>query len=185
VSRATIVEGKLIDRLATVGAENVVALTTALAVGAIALTASGRPAYLPGVLLLAAPPVAGHFLRSRTTLQPDRVTNATANDLAAFTLYAASAVATQAAVSGLHHPLQIAGAAAVAWGAGLVVIVAPGGIGIREIVYVGLMGSTFPSGDLALGAVATRLVMIVAELGVLLAVTASPRTRPARPSPGA
>ncbi|MEA2170569.1 MAG: hypothetical protein QOF76_3869, partial [Solirubrobacteraceae bacterium] len=76
-------------------------------------------------------------------------------------------VLVQAAVSGWHDPFAVAGAAGVAWGVGLVVIIAPGGIGVREVVYVGLLSFAFPKGDLAAGAVTMRLVTIGAELLVL------------------
>ena len=169
VSRATIVEGGLVDRVATVGAENIVALCCALAIGALGLALGGRPAYAPGVLLVLLPVLAKRMLGERISLPEDRVRRATVNGVAAFVLYALSAIAVQSAVSGWSHPLEVAGAAGIAWGAGLVVIIAPGGIGIREIVYVGLMGTVLPSGDAALAAVAMRLVMVAAELGVLVA----------------
>lgn len=169
VSRAAVVEGGLLHRITTVGAENIISLCCALAIGALAMAASGRIAYAPGVLLVAAPLAAVRMLGGRTALRADRVRLATENGVAAFVIYAGAAIAVQAAVSGLTHPLLVAGAAAVAWGAGLVVIVAPGGIGVREVVYVALMGSALPSGDLALAAVSMRLVMVVAELGVLVA----------------
>ena len=51
-----------------------------------------------------------------------------------------AAVLVQTAVSGrLDDPFAVAGAAAVAWAAGLVVVIAPSGIGVREVVYVALL----------------------------------------------
>jgi uncharacterized membrane protein YbhN (UPF0104 family) len=77
-------------------------------------------------------------------------------------------VLVQRAVTPGGEALQIAGAAAVAWGAGLVVIIAPGGVGVRELAYVGLLSGTLPRADLAAAAVTMRAVTVVAELAVLL-----------------
>jgi uncharacterized membrane protein YbhN (UPF0104 family) len=170
VSRATIVDGSLLQRVATVGAENVVALSCALSVGGAALAAGGRPIYLVAVPVAGAPLVVVRVAGVRAGVSPDRVRAAVANGLAAFLFYALAAVAVQASVSGASHVFEVAGAAAIAWAVGLVVIVAPSGLGIREVVYVALLGSALPSSELALGAVAMRLAMIVAELGVLLLV---------------
>jgi uncharacterized membrane protein YbhN (UPF0104 family) len=49
------------------------------------------------------------------------------------------------------------------------VIIAPSGLGVREVVYVGLLAGVFAKGEPAAGAVVLRLVTIVAELLVLLA----------------
>ncbi len=90
--------------------------------------------------------------------------------------YVASAVMVQAAVSGLHRPLLVAGAAGVSWAAGLVAVFAPGGLGVREIAYVGLLGSSFGHDDLIAAAIVMRAVTIAAELLVLLAA-GRPSTR--------
>jgi uncharacterized membrane protein YbhN (UPF0104 family) len=80
-------------------------------------------------------------------------------------------------VSGPDEILAVAGAASVAWAAGLVVVIAPSGVGVREVVYIKLLSGTLPFAELAAGAVTMRLAMIVAELGVLL--LAGRPTRPA------
>ena len=64
----------------------------------------------------------------------------------------------------------MAGAAAVAWAAGLVVVFAPSGIGARELAFVALAGSALPHGAASAGAVLLRLVTVVAELATLLSV---------------
>jgi uncharacterized membrane protein YbhN (UPF0104 family) len=87
---------------------------------------------------------------------------------AGFLAYAAAAVLAQTAVSGWEDPLAVAGAAAVAWGAGLVVVIAPGGLGVRELVYVALLAGTVPSAEAGVAAVTLRLVTVAAELAVLL-----------------
>jgi hypothetical protein len=185
VSRVAVAPGNAVDRLVTVGAENVVALCCALGVAGLAMTIGGRPAYAPAMLAPLLPWTSARLLGSRMRMPTPRVRGATVNDLIAFVLYAGCAVAVQASASGLQAMWQVAGAAALAWAAGLVVVLAPGGIGVREVAYVGLVGSALPSSELALGAVAMRLVMIGAELGVLLA-TAVPRRRrsaTSRPAP--
>jgi uncharacterized membrane protein YbhN (UPF0104 family) len=75
----------------------------------------------------------------------------------------------QGAVSGAHDSLEVAGAAGVAWAVGLVVVIAPSGLGVREVAYVGLLGTSFARADLVAAAVVLRAVTIAAELLVLLA----------------
>lgn len=168
VSRATVLKGSMLDRVSTVVAENAIAVSAAFALGGLGLALGGRPVWGLAVVVIVAPSIAFRVLGGRTRLAPERTRPATVNYLVAFLAYAGSAIAVQAAVSGLSHPLAVAGAASVAWAAGLVVIFAPGGIGVREVVYVGLLSGTLPSADLAAGAVTMRLVMIAAELTVLL-----------------
>ncbi|MDX6642828.1 MAG: hypothetical protein QOD76_790 [Solirubrobacteraceae bacterium] len=169
-SRATVVKGSLLDKLSTVAAENVIALCAALAVGGVAFAASGEPLWLPLILALTVPALAARLVADRTRLAPARTRRATVNYFVAFLGYALAAVLVQGAVSGFHDPFAIAGAAAVAWAAGLAVVFAPGGVGVRELAYVGLLSGTLPSGQLAAGAVTMRIVTIVAELGVLVVV---------------
>lgn len=176
-SRVAIVRGSWLDRLSTVAAENLIALCAALALGGLALGLSGRLPWAVLVLAIAAPALGSRLLAARTRLGPARTLRATGNYLAGFVAYALAAVLVQVAVSGLHEPLAVAGAAAVAWGAGLVVVIAPGGIGVRELAYVALLSSTLPKAELAAGAVALRVVAVIAELAVLLAA--------ARPAPQA
>ncbi|MCW2968164.1 MAG: glycosyl transferase, family 2, partial [Solirubrobacteraceae bacterium] len=179
-SRVALTEGSAVDRFATVAAENVIALCAALAVGGVGFAVAGRPVWLPLVVLAAAPVLAARRLRQATRLDARRVSRATANGLAGFACFAAAAVAVQVAVSGWHHPLLVAGAAGVSWAAGLVVVFAPGGIGVRELVYIALLESSFPHGELVTAAVVLRVVTIVAELLVLLVLG-----RPRSPAPAA
>jgi len=88
------------------------------------------------------------------------------------------AVMVQAAVSGWHDWLAVAGAAAVAWGAGLIVVLAPGGVGVREVTYVGLAAGAAPHADLVAAAVTMRLLTIVVETAVLI-VAGRPGAPPA------
>ena len=73
--------------------------------------------------------------------------------------------------------VAVAGSALVAWAAGLVVIIAPGGVGVREAAYVGLLSGTMSDADLAAAAVTLRVITVFAEVAVLLVA--------ARPVPGA
>ncbi|MEA2250143.1 MAG: glycosyltransferase 2 family protein [Solirubrobacteraceae bacterium] len=167
-SRLVVVDGTALDRVSTVAAENVIALCAALAVGGPALALAGAPWWAALVVLAAAPVVAARLTASRSRVDPDRARRATVNDVAAFGAYAASAVLVQAAISGWHHPLAVAGAAAIAWSAGLVVVIAPSGIGVRELVYVALLAGVLPKTDAAAAAVTMRLVTIAAEAAVLV-----------------
>lgn len=179
-SRVAIVRGRMLDRLATVAAENVTALCAALALGSLALGVSGRPAWLPLALVIAVPALASRFLASRTRVDPERTVPATAAYAGAFAAYAAAAVLVQAAVSGFDDSLAVAGAALVAWGAGLVVVIAPGGVGVREVAYVGLLGGSLAEADLAAGALTLRVLTVFAEVGVLL-FAGRPGAEPATP----
>ncbi|MDX6665185.1 MAG: glycosyltransferase 2 family protein, partial [Solirubrobacteraceae bacterium] len=183
VSRATVLRGSALDRVSTVLAENVIAVCTAVAVGGLGLAASGRPAWALTVAALAGPGLALRVLGDRTRLAPDRTRRAMGNDIVAFLAYAGAAVAVQSAVSGLSHPLAVAGGAAIAWAAGLVVIIAPGGLGVRELVYVAVLSSTLPADDLTAGALTMRVVMIAAELAVLVVVGVPRGTRASASEP--
>lgn len=163
-SRLAVVQGGARERVSTVAAENLGALCAGLAVGGAGLALAGRPAWAPLVLALAAP-----ALLHRIGLLPARAGATVPTYALGFLCYAIAAALAQAAVSGFHDALLVAGAAGIAWAAGLVVIVAPSGIGVREVVYVGLLAGAFPSGEPAAGAVVLRLVTIVAELLVLIA----------------
>ena len=135
-----------------------------------------------GVLVLApvAPIVAARFARGHTRLDPARLRAATGNGLVGFAGYAGAAVLVQAAVSGFHEPLLVAGAAGISWAFGLVVIFTPGGLGARELAYVGLLAPSFAHGDAAAAAVVLRVVTIAAELVVLLVVARPSRMRRSR-----
>jgi hypothetical protein len=171
-SRLAVVEGGALDRLTIVVAENVIALCAALAIGGVALALAGEWWWAALVLVLAAPPVVAARMPGR--LDPARTREATIGAVAAFLAYVVCAALVQGGVSGFHEPVATAGAAAIAWGAGLVVVIAPGGLGVREVVFIALMHGRLPHGELATGAVALRVVTIVAELAVFV-VIARPR----------
>jgi hypothetical protein len=169
-SRVLATGGSALDRVSTVAAENAVSLACALSIGGLALGVTASPWWLALTPTAVLPVVASGPLRSRTRLEPRRVTWTTVTCLVGFASYAGAAVLAQGAVSGIDDPLRIAGAAAIAWSAGLVVIFAPGGIGARELVYVGVLGGTTARADLAAAALTLRVLTIVCELAVLLVV---------------
>jgi glycosyltransferase 2 family protein len=167
-SRVTLLPGTLTDKLATVGAENVIALCCAAAVGAAAFALGGRIGWLPLAIVIAAPVAAARLIQSRSRVSTARALLVTWNDTIGFIGYAVAAVLVQSAVSGRTDIFAVAGAAAVAWAAGLVVVIAPSGLGVREVVYVALLSGTFSNSEATTAAVTMRLVTIIAELVVLV-----------------
>jgi uncharacterized membrane protein YbhN (UPF0104 family) len=112
---------------------------------------------------------------ARRWIDPHRVHRAIAWTLAGFAAYALCAVAVQGAITGVESGARTAGAAAVAWAAGLVVVIAPGGLGVREAVFVALMRGKLTAADAAATAVLMRVVTIAAETLAFGAI-ARPRT---------
>jgi len=167
-SRATLLPGTLSDKLSTVGAENVLALCAAVAVGGAALAAGGDFVWLPLVLAPGAALAGAWLVAGWSRVSAPRALRVTGNDLAGFVAYAIAAALVQWAVSGRLDLLTVAGAAAVAWGVGLVVIIAPSGLGVREVTYVALLSGTFSNSEATTAAVTLRLVTIFAELLVLV-----------------
>jgi hypothetical protein len=167
-SRATVVHGGMVEKVAAVAGENLLALGAAVTIGGIAMALAAQVWWIALAPALLVPVVAAYRLEGRVRVTPKRATQGAANYLAAFLAYAAGAVLVQVAVSGSVDITLVAGAASLAWAAGLLVVIAPSGIGVRELVYVELMASSLPHAELAAGAVALRLVSILAELLVLL-----------------
>jgi hypothetical protein len=175
VSRGAIMHGSSIDRLATVAAENVVSLCAALALAGIGLAAAGKPEWSPLVVAVAVPVIAARFTASRSRITPARARSSTVNYVIAFAGYMVAAVLVQGAISGWHDLAAVAGAACLSWAAGLVVVVAPSGVGAREWVYVELLKGPIGHADLVAGALTLRVVTIVAELAVLIVAGRPPR----------
>lgn len=168
MSRATLLPGTVPDKLATVGAENVIALCAAAAIGGIGMAASGHLIWLPLALAPLVPPIATRVIGERSRVTAARAIHVTWNDTVAFLSYTVAAVLVQYAVSGRTDVAAVAGAAALAWAAGLVVVIAPGGLGIREVTYVALLSGTFVSAEATTAAVALRGVTVLAELICLM-----------------
>ncbi len=167
-SRVAVVRGGWLDRLSTVGAENVIALSAAMSIGGIALAIGGESWWLALAPTITAPLVASRFLASRTRLSRTRTLTTTWNYLFAFAAYAVAAVFVQASISGFSDSVEVIGAATLAWGAGLLVVIAPAGVGVREAVYLWLLSGSLPTAEIAAGAVTLRVITIVAELIVLV-----------------
>lgn len=169
-SRAVAISGAVVDRISTVAMDNVIALCAALTIGSLALTANGDLRWLSLAIVIGAPYLTSRLLGSRIRAGTSRTLHATWNYLAAFAAYSFAAVLVQAAVSGLDRPLAVAGAAAIAWSAGFAVVITPSGVGVRELVYVGLLSSAFPTAEAAAAALTMRVLTTVAELVVLFLV---------------
>ncbi len=185
IARATTVEGRVRDKVAAVGAENVVVLCAALAIGAVWVTVHD-PRWLPLVIIALIPLLASGWLQRRSRVSRGGVIKATLAYAVGYLLYGLSGICSQLAVSGVHrptYPLYVAGASCVAWAVGLVVIFAPGGVGIRELVYVWMLsGLTYSQTELRAAAVASRLATVLAELTILAVVTLPVRRRSGAPA---
>jgi uncharacterized membrane protein YbhN (UPF0104 family) len=179
-ARATTVSGRVRDKVAAVTAENVIVCLVSLAVGG-AWVAGVDARWFP-LVLFAAPLLASRWLERRTRITRARVRRTAGTYLAGYVAYGLTGILVQIAVSGAadtRHLLYVAGASCVAWAVGLVVVIAPGGVGVREVVYVWLLSGLYPTGELETAAIASRLVTVLAELVVLAVVT-----RPAAVGPG-
>jgi hypothetical protein len=173
LARATTVQGRVRDKAAAVAAENVIVLGAALGVGAIWATVH-NPAWLPLAVVVVLPILCGRWLERRTKVTRTGVVRTTGIYSLGFVAYGFTGILTQLAVSGIRHPtypLYVAGAACLAWAAGLVVVFAPGGVGVREVVYVWTLRSLYPKADLQAAAITSRLVTVLAELTILAIVS--------------
>lgn len=177
-SRATVVHGSAAEKVAAVAGENLLALGAAVSIGGVAMAVAGPVWWIVLAPALLVPVIAARKLDGRIRVTPRRAALGAVNYFAGFLAYAVGAVLVQLAVSGSVDVPLVAGAASLAWAAGLVVVIAPSGIGVRELVYVELMASSLPHAQLAAGAVALRLVSILAELAVLLVAGRPTKSRP-------
>lgn len=169
-ARAVAMSGGILARVSTVATDNAIALCAALAVGGAALAARGDLRWLPAVAVIGVPYVATRWAASRTRISSRRALRATLNYVAAFVAYSLAAIFVQAAVSGLDDPLAVAGAAAVAWSVGFLVVIVPSGVGVRELIYVALLTNTVPTAEATAAALIMRALTTIAELVVLLVV---------------
>jgi hypothetical protein len=173
LARATTVQGRVRDKAAAVVAENVIVLCAALGVGAIWATVH-NPWWLPLAIIVLAPILGARWLERRTSVTRTGVIRTTGAYSIGFFAYGVTGILTQLAVSGVRHPtypLYVAGAACLAWAVGLVVVFAPGGVGVREVVYVWTLRSLYPRADLQAAAITSRLVTVLAELTVLAVIS--------------
>jgi glycosyltransferase 2 family protein len=173
LTRATTVQGRIRDKAAAVAAENVIVLSVAVGVGALWATVHNA-AWLPLALVIALPVLGGRWLERRTKVTRSGVVRTTSIYAVGYVAYGLTGIFSQVAVSGIRHPtypLYVAGAACLAWAAGLVVVFAPGGVGVREVVYVWALRDLYPRADLQAAAISSRLVTVLAELTVLALVS--------------
>lgn len=169
VTRASTVKGRIRHKLAAVVAENVIVLFASLGVGGL-FAGLADPVWLPLVVLGLVPLVTAGRLARYTNLTASAVRRTTLIYVVGYLAYGAFSVLVQWAISGAldrHDALYVAGASCFAWAAGLVVVFAPGGVGVRELSYVWLLAHVLPRDQLQAGAVASRMVTVIAELLVL------------------
>ena len=169
LTRATTVPGRVRDKAAAVVAENVIVLSAAVGVGALWATVH-NPAWLPLAFVAVLPILCGRWLERRTKVTRTAVIRTTGIFSLGYVAYGLTGIFTQIAVSGIRdptYPLYVAGAACLAWAVGLVVVFAPGGVGVREVVYVWVLRDLYPRADLQAAAISARLVTVLAELTVL------------------
>ena len=162
-----------------VGAENVIVLCVAIGVGAAWATVH-NPFWIPAILIMLLPLAGSRWLERRTRVTHRGVVNAGLTYTGGYIAYGVSGLLAQVAVSGVHnptYPLYVAGASCIAWAIGLVVVIAPSGVGVREVVYVWMLGGLYPQAELKGAAVAARVVTVLAELTVLAAVWVMERRR--------
>jgi glycosyltransferase 2 family protein len=186
VARATTVHGRVRDRVAAVGAENVIVLCIALGVGG-AWAAVHRPQWLPLILVAVLPMIGIRWLERRSRVTRKAVLMTSVTYAIGFVAYGISGLLAQISVSGLHHPtypLFVAAATCIAWAVGLVVVFAPGGVGVREVVYIWLLTSLYTSADVKAAAIVSRLVAVAAEFTVLAVISRPQFHRPRRAAAG-
>ena len=148
-------------------------LAASVGVAALWLTVH-NPAWLPLAVVIVLPILGARWLERRTKVTRTGVVRTTGIYAVGYVAYGITGVLTQLSVSGIRHPtypLFVAGAACAAWAVGLVVVFAPGGIGVREVVYVWMLRDFYPRADLQAAAVSSRLVTVLAELTVLALVS--------------
>jgi len=180
VARATTVRGRMRDKATAVVAENVIVLAVSVGVGALWVSVH-NPLWLPLAAAIALPTMATRWLERRTLVTRARVVRASGSYAVGFLAYGVTCLLSQVAVSGVRqpaYPLYVAGAACIAWAVGLVVVFAPGGVGVREVVYIWMLGGLYPHAELQAGAVVARLVTVLAELTTLAVITLPAWNRP-------
>ncbi len=185
VARATTVRGRVRDKVTAVTAENVIVLLVSLAVGGV-WSAGYDLRWLPLALLAGAPLLVSRWLEKRTRITRRRVRRTAGAYAVGYVAYGITGMLVQLAVSGpgnVSELLHVAAASCIAWAVGLVVVIAPGGVGVREVVYVWLLHGIYPTSDLEAAALTSRLVTVLAELLVLAVVSWPGRGAADNPDP--
>jgi len=170
VTRASTVKGRIRHKVAAVAAENLIVLFVSLGVGGL-FAGIADIRWSPLVLLAVVPIVAAPWCARYARLSVSAVRRTALVYVVGYLAYGAFSVLVQWAISGaldLHDAAYVAGASCFAWAAGLVVVFAPGGVGVRELAYVWLLVHVLPRDQLQAGAVASRMITVLAELLVLM-----------------
>lgn len=135
------------------------------------------------VLVALAPPVLARLVRAglrlarREPLERETSSGALLRALLwSLLAWAVAGVQVTALAVGLGAPLGwrtvalCTGGFALAWVAGFVVVLAPAGVGVREVVLAGMLAGVLPPGELVLLVVLTRLCSTLAEVVLALAL---------------
>jgi hypothetical protein len=180
MARASSVPGERSRRVATVMVEALIFLASAAAVGGLL----GGLAVDPLLYLACPAPLVAlaivRFGAARFDVSVGRAWRAMTWLLPSWLLYGLASVAAQAAVGAGPSVGAVGAASLLAWSVGFVAVFAPGGAGVREVVYGALLAGTAPSATIAGGAIASRLAFTVGELAVALVLAWW--VRPRRPS---
>jgi hypothetical protein len=181
MARVSSVPGARSRRIATIAVEALIFLASAAAVGGLL----GGLTVDPLLLLLCPAPLLAlavvQFGAARFDVTTRRAADATVWLVPSWALYAAASAAAQAAVGGGPSVGAVGAASLLAWAAGFVAVFAPGGAGVREVVYGAVLSGTAPSATIAGGAVASRLAFTVGELVVAAALAWYVRARRSLP----
>ena len=186
MARADAVTGGRRRQVATLGIEFLVLATMAAAVGGVAGAFVVSP-WLAGLVILpVAVVVAVWRLGSRVDLELRHVVAAMGWLLLGWPLYGLASVAAQSAVGPGIGVAAIIAASLLAWTVGFVAVFAPGGAGVREVVYSAVVAGSAAHGVAAAGAVLSRVTFTVAEVIVAAALSAwaGRSSRPSDPPTG-
>jgi uncharacterized membrane protein YbhN (UPF0104 family) len=182
MARASSVPGEKRQRLATLGVEALIFLASAAAIGGLLGGLAVDPLLFLACL---APLVSLGVVRlgaTRFTISVRRAATAMGWLLPGWLLYGLASAAGQLAVGKGPSVGAVGAASLLAWSAGFVAVFAPGGAGVREVVYGAVLSGAAPSATIAGGAVASRLTFTIGEL--VVAVVLAWWVRPRRSSTG-
>ncbi len=166
-TRAISVEGRAAKKTAMVATESVLQLAATAIAGGGMLSLSnlwlgiGAEAGGVAVFLIAL------ALKDKIGTEAQGTVSATVFYLAGRIAYMVSYMAAQLSLGPSSHFPLIGWSACLSWSVGLIAIFAPGGIGVREAIYVSVLGSTISETSAQAGALVGRVVLTVAELAVL------------------
>lgn len=157
----------------------------ALALSAGALLAIGLAARMPwGRCALRA--LLGRMAGAEMEVSPPAVRDATVRYLGAWVVFGVGFWLVGAALVGAsfsHLPLYV-GVFVIAWAVGFVVFFAPGGVGVREAVIIGLLGPRIGGAEALLVATASRVAFTVVDVvGGVVALWLLRRVRRGVPLP--